>query len=37
LALSYDIIVNAHGGEPSFETEEGKFAEFIVSLPRDSA
>jgi hypothetical protein len=35
--LSYDILVNAQGGEFSFETEENKYTEFIVSLPRDSA
>ena len=34
LSLSYDIIVKAHGGELSFETEEGEYTEFIVSLPR---
>ncbi|HXU08306.1 MAG TPA: ATP-binding protein, partial [Blastocatellia bacterium] len=36
LSLSYDIIVKAHGGELTFETEENKYTEFIVSLPRDS-
>jgi len=36
LSLSYDIIVKGHGGELTFETEENKFTEFIVSLPRDS-
>ena len=34
LSLSYDIIVKAHGGELTFETEENKYTEFIVSLPR---
>jgi signal transduction histidine kinase len=32
LSLSYDI-VKAHGGELKVETKEGKFAEFIISLP----
>jgi len=36
LSLSYDIIVEGHGGELTFETEENKYTEFIVSLPRDS-
>lgn len=36
LSLSYDIIVKAHGGDLTFETEENKYTEFIVSLPRDS-
>jgi len=32
LSLSYDII-KAHRGEITVVSEEGKFAEFIVSLP----
>jgi two-component system NtrC family sensor kinase len=32
LSLSYDI-VKAHGGELKVETEEGKFADFIILLP----
>jgi len=32
LSLSYDI-VKAHGGELKVETEEDKFAEFIILLP----
>jgi signal transduction histidine kinase/ligand-binding sensor domain-containing protein len=32
LSLSYDIM-KAHGGELKAETEEGKFAEFILRLP----
>jgi signal transduction histidine kinase len=31
LSLSYDII-KAHGGELKVETEEGEFAEFIITL-----
>ncbi|NCD32152.1 MAG: PAS domain S-box protein [Spartobacteria bacterium] len=33
LAISYDVIVNKHQGELSFETEEGKGTEFIIQLP----
>ncbi|PLX25898.1 MAG: hypothetical protein C0600_11575 [Ignavibacteria bacterium] len=33
LSLSYDIVVKGHGGEIRVESEEGKYAEFIVSLP----
>ena len=34
LSISYDIIVQQHRGEIEFETEEGKFAEFVVRLPK---
>ena len=34
LSLSHDIIVKSHNGEITFETEEGKFTEFIIKLPR---
>jgi signal transduction histidine kinase len=34
LSLSHDIIVKSHNGEIAFETEEGKFTEFIIKLPR---
>ena len=33
LSLSYDIITKGHGGELRVSTEEGEFAEFIISLP----
>ena len=33
LSLSYDIITKGHGGELRVNSEEGEFAEFIVSLP----
>ncbi|MFQ5651342.1 MAG: GAF domain-containing protein [bacterium] len=33
LSISYDIIVQEHGGELTFETEEGEFTEFIIRLP----
>lgn len=34
LSISYDIIVQQHKGEIKVETEEGKFTEFVVRLPR---
>jgi len=34
LSISYDIIVEEHRGEIKVETEEGKFTEFVVRLPR---
>jgi len=34
LSLSYDIVVKEHHGELTFETEEGKFTEFIIKIPR---
>ena len=34
LSISYDIIVQEHGGELRVETEEGKFTEFVVRLPK---
>jgi signal transduction histidine kinase len=34
LSISYDIIVQQHRGELKVETEEGKFTEFVVRLPR---
>jgi signal transduction histidine kinase len=33
LPISYDIIVNKHNGQISFETGEGIFTEFIIRLP----
>jgi signal transduction histidine kinase len=36
LSISYDIIVQQHRGEIAVETEEGKFTEFVVRLPRGS-
>jgi len=35
LSISYDIIVQQHRGEIKVETEEGKFTEFVVQLPRE--
>lgn len=34
LSLSYEIVVKGHQGEIKVETEEGKYAEFIVTLPK---
>ncbi len=34
LSISYDIIVQQHRGEIKVETEEGKFTEFVVKLPK---
>ncbi|MHC5537347.1 sensor histidine kinase [Singulisphaera rosea] len=34
LSISYDIVVQGHQGEIRVESEEGEFAEFIVTLPR---
>ena len=36
LSISYDIIVQQHRGEIKVESEEGKFTEFVVRLPRHS-
>jgi len=34
LSISYDIIVQQHRGEIYMESEEGKFTEFVIRLPR---
>ncbi len=34
LSISYDIVVHGHNGQITFETVEGEFAEFIISLPK---
>jgi signal transduction histidine kinase len=34
LSMSRDIVVNGHGGELFFETEEGQYTEFVIRLPR---
>jgi len=35
LAISYDVIVNKHGGTLAVESEPGKGATFIIRLPLD--
>ena len=34
LSLSYDIVTKVHGGELKFESEEGEFTEFIITIPK---
>ncbi len=34
LSLSYDIVVKQHSGEIKFESEEGKYTEFNITLPK---
>ncbi len=33
LSMAHDIVVKQHGGSLRLETEEGQFAEFVVTLP----
>jgi signal transduction histidine kinase len=33
LSISYDIVVRLHGGGIRVESEEGRFTEFIITLP----
>ncbi len=33
LSLTYDMVVNGHGGKIEVNTKEGEFTEFIVTLP----
>jgi signal transduction histidine kinase len=35
LSISYEIIVNQHGGQIRVESEEGEYAEFIITLPKN--
>ncbi|GAA4409001.1 hypothetical protein GCM10023187_31620 [Nibrella viscosa] len=35
LSLTYDIVTKGHGGEIHVQTEEGRYTEFVVSLPND--
>jgi phosphoserine phosphatase RsbU/P len=37
LSISYDIVVRMHKGELRVESEEGRYAEFIVTLPTQPA
>jgi signal transduction histidine kinase/ligand-binding sensor domain-containing protein len=34
LSLSYDIVTKVHGGNLNFISEDGKYTEFIITLPR---
>ncbi|MDX1431136.1 MAG: PAS-domain containing protein [Gammaproteobacteria bacterium] len=34
LSLSYDTVVQQHGGRMDFSTREGEFTEFIITLPK---
>jgi signal transduction histidine kinase/ligand-binding sensor domain-containing protein len=36
LSLSYDIVVKEHKGELMFETEDGKFSEFVIRIPKSA-
>jgi signal transduction histidine kinase len=35
LSISYDIITQEHKGELNFDTKEGEFAEFTISIPKN--
>ena len=35
LSISYDVITKMHGGQIQVNTQEGSYAEFIISLPYD--
>jgi signal transduction histidine kinase len=34
LSISYDIVTKIHGGDISFKSEEGKYTEFTITLPK---
>ncbi len=34
LSLSYDIVTKVHGGNLNFISEDGKYTEFIITLPK---
>ncbi|APR81520.1 Signal transduction histidine kinase CheA [Minicystis rosea] len=34
LSIAYDIVVRANGGTITFDTREGEFTEFVVTIPR---
>lgn len=36
LSIVYDVVVHEHCGQVRVESEEGEFAEFIVTIPKDS-
>jgi len=33
LSLSYEIVVNVHGGKIEADSKEGEYTEFIIKLP----
>lgn len=33
LSLSYEIVVNGHGGKIDIDSREGEYTEFIIKLP----
>ena len=35
LSISYDIIVKGHNGEINYDSKEGEYTEFIISLPKN--
>jgi signal transduction histidine kinase len=37
LSISHDIVVQGHGGELRFESQEGEGTEFVIILPRGGA
>ena len=37
LSLSYDIVTKGHGGSITVDSEEGKYTEFLISLPTNPA
>jgi signal transduction histidine kinase/ligand-binding sensor domain-containing protein/heme exporter protein D len=37
LSISYDILVHEHKGDIKFDTKEGEFTEFIITLPANGA
>ncbi|WP_310392334.1 ATP-binding protein [Hymenobacter sp.] len=37
LSLSYDIVTKGHGGTLTVSSQEGKFTEFLISLPLNQA
>ena len=37
LSLSYDIVVQQHGGRLTVDSDPGAFTEFVVTLPRTVA
>ena len=36
LSLSYDIVINGHGGDLKMETKEGEGTTFVISIPANS-